>query len=288
MFSKLRMVDGGKHRTIHCCSVAAPSNGSIRDIAMTAARFLPPGDAHAGKKYRIAPPHPSQLVKHTSADVNPPVSTTSRKRPRPSSSSSVSPACSPSTSPRLRPPNPPVGAGDNSDSRTELCFSLSRPQASPPSKNFRCSSGNNAQEFPFVGGGKRYADGHAIGPPAPGGARSKFPGLQARMIVAGKENRGGDGYDGREELQKEVSGEVKLSKAAMLLEEDKKKVAAIRSFLLNFLEERDCSIKKRLVSMIVGVVWGRRCLLAIWAPAALVYRVALRWKHAILCTSFSV
>ncbi|CAM9339293.1 unnamed protein product [Scytosiphon promiscuus] len=39
---------------------------------------------------------------------------------------------------------------------------------------------------------------------------------------------------------------TKLSKSAKLLEEDRKKVASIRSFLLNFLEERDCSIKKRL------------------------------------------
>ena len=38
-----------------------------------------------------------------------------------------------------------------------------------------------------------------------------------------------------------------LSRSAKLLEEDRKKVASIRSFLMNFLEERDCSIKKRLV-----------------------------------------
>lgn len=40
---------------------------------------------------------------------------------------------------------------------------------------------------------------------------------------------------------------AQLSKSAKLMEEDRKKVASIRSFLLNFLEERDCSIKKRLV-----------------------------------------
>eukprot|EP00752_Nemacystus_decipiens_P012503 g11074.t1 len=39
---------------------------------------------------------------------------------------------------------------------------------------------------------------------------------------------------------------ARLSKSAKVLEEDRKKVASIRSFLLNFLEERDCSIKKRL------------------------------------------
>jgi len=38
-----------------------------------------------------------------------------------------------------------------------------------------------------------------------------------------------------------------LSKSAKLLEEDRRKVASIRSFLMNFLEDRDCSIKKRLV-----------------------------------------
>lgn len=43
------------------------------------------------------------------------------------------------------------------------------------------------------------------------------------------------------------SDDAQLSKAARLMEEDRKTVASIRSFLLNFLEERDCSIKKRLV-----------------------------------------
>lgn len=44
---------------------------------------------------------------------------------------------------------------------------------------------------------------------------------------------------------------AQLSKSAKVLEEDRKKVASIRSFLLNFLEERDCSIKKRLVSALL-------------------------------------
>lgn len=46
----------------------------------------------------------------------------------------------------------------------------------------------------------------------------------------------------------EVS-EAKLSRAAKLLEEDRKKASLIRSFLLHFLEDRDCSIKKRVVSL---------------------------------------
>lgn len=59
--------------------------------------------------------------------------------------------------------------------------------------------------------------------------------------------RGSDGWF--EEKEKGTSeGTTKLSKAAKVMEEDRKKVASIRSFLLNFLEERDCSIKKRLVS----------------------------------------
>ena len=40
---------------------------------------------------------------------------------------------------------------------------------------------------------------------------------------------------------------AKLSRAAKLMEEDRRRIASIRSFLQNFLEGRDCSIKKRLV-----------------------------------------
>lgn len=59
-----------------------------------------------------------------------------------------------------------------------------------------------------------------------------------------------DGRDDGDESSSSGSGDnssARLSKSARLLEEDRKKVASIRSFLLNFLEERDCSIKKRLV-----------------------------------------
>lgn len=59
-----------------------------------------------------------------------------------------------------------------------------------------------------------------------------------RVEATADQGTGGKGCDGDKRS---------LSKAAKLLEEDKKKVGSIRSFLLNFLEERDCSVKKRLV-----------------------------------------
>lgn len=56
-----------------------------------------------------------------------------------------------------------------------------------------------------------------------------------------------DGFGGSSSSDTADDGSAHLSKSAKLLEEDRRKVASIRSFLLNFLEERDCSIKKRLV-----------------------------------------
>lgn len=83
--------------------------------------------------------------------------------------------------------------------------------------------------------------------PAKRGAASEadlFRPTQLPHLGDGRDDGGGDGssFSGSAD-----SSSARLSRSAKVLEEDRKKVASIRSFLLNFLEERDCSIKKRLV-----------------------------------------
>eukprot|EP00903_Cladosiphon_okamuranus_P017882 g16455.t1 len=75
-----------------------------------------------------------------------------------------------------------------------------------------------------------------------------FRPTQLPHIGDGREDggRGGGSLPGSADNYSSSSSGAPLSKSAKVLEEDRKKVASIRSFLLNFLEERDCSIKKRL------------------------------------------
>ncbi|CAM9101386.1 unnamed protein product [Hapterophycus canaliculatus] len=71
-------------------------------------------------------------------------------------------------------------------------------------------------------------------------ARYPFRTTQPNSLRSSNGNHGSSSSSGSTDTN------IQLSKSAKLLEEDRQKVASIRSFLLNFLEERDCSIKKRL------------------------------------------
>ncbi|CAM9152255.1 unnamed protein product, partial [Laminaria digitata] len=144
----------------------------------------------------------------------------SRKRPRTSSLSSSSTSRTFTSARSILPPYPPnnknsnANANDNdnandSESAAAVELGLTRPQTAlrpRTSGSFRHDTGT---QLPYI---------HHAGE----------KGSHFREAIAG-------GSDG-----------TQLSKSAKLMEEDRKKVASIRSFLLNFLEERDCSIKKRL------------------------------------------
>lgn len=91
-----------------------------------------------------------------------------------------------------------------------------------------------------------------------GGAayREKLPRVVDTRGTPASGGFGGDDGVGEEES---AGDEKKLSRAAKLIEEEREKVASVRSFLLNFLEGRDCSIKKRLVRRVCSrvLVWAR-------------------------------
>lgn len=182
---------------------------------MTAGKLLhPAGDEHVelntdGSTSRPWSPPIKPSAKATATD-SARRSRSARKRPRTSS------LTEPSSSTVL-PPYPPYGSSSNGQAATpsaeQLGHTRPRTSSTPLRPGKRAASEDNPfrpTQLPFLGDDGR--DG------------------------------GGSSLSGSAD-----NSSARLSKSAKVLEEDRKKVASIRSFLLNFLEERDCSIKKRLV-----------------------------------------
>ncbi|CAB1113691.1 unnamed protein product [Ectocarpus sp. CCAP 1310/34] len=182
---------------------------------MTAEELLKPGGAHS----ELNPdPRPwSPPVKSTPS--NWPFtrkSSNARKRPRTSSALPSSSAVTTSPSSTFLPPHPPYSNNYiNEDVAADAAdLGRTRPPMDSPSRLRNKASPETGDVRP-----------------------SQLPLLHGGGSNNGSSSSGtGDNSDAH------------LSKSAKLLEEDRKKVASIRSFLLNFLEERDCSIKKRLVT----------------------------------------
>lgn len=152
-----------------------------------------------------------------------------RKRPRTSMSPSSAAPNNPKGSSAVLPPHPPYSDNYTSEgvcSTPVKGLGLTRPRsnksARPKTDSFRPT------QLPFLGGG---GDGGGAG-----GDKAWKPGTSSGGSRSGSDD----------------NASAQLSKSAKVLEEDRKKVASIRSFLLNFLEERGCSIKKRLVSSLGG------------------------------------
>lgn len=223
---------------------------------MTAANFLKVGGNCQGVSNnqdggRLRPQSPP--VKPLEYSSSP---ATARKRPR-TSTAATQPHFSWKESPRsqalLSPPYPPAAP-----EMVEL--GQTRPLTPAPS---HYHEGTSSTQFPFLPEGQKYQDRADGGPYRAGGVHpEKLPRVGAsRRTLSGDWESSGHGQSDSAEgasrggrvAERGTGGkdgdgdERKLSKAAKLLEEDMKKVASIRSFLLNFLEERDCSIKKRLV-----------------------------------------
>lgn len=166
-------------------------------------------------------------------------SSSARKRPRTSSQTA-------SSSTTALPPYPPYSSSNYCNEQQAATTSaedelgLTRPRSS-----------NN----PFRPG-KRAAS--AEGDP--------FRPTQLPYIGNGGDEGGGGGssLSGSADNSRSSSS-ARLSKSAKVLEEDRKKVASIRSFLLNFLEERDCSIKKRLVGCVLLVAHLPTRVLSAWS-----------------------
>ncbi|CAM9318828.1 unnamed protein product [Ectocarpus sp. 8 AP-2014] len=180
---------------------------------MTAEKLLKPGGDHS----ELNPdPRPwSPPVKPAPANwPSTRKSSNARKRPRTSSALSSSSAVTTSPSSTFLPPHPPYSNNYiNEDVAADAAdLGRTRPPMDSPSRLRNKAS------------------------PETGNVRPS----QLPLLHGGGSNNGsscsgtGDNSDAH------------LSKSAKVLEEDRKKVASIRSFLLNFLEERDCSIKKRL------------------------------------------
>lgn len=155
-----------------------------------------------------------------------------RKRPR-TASSFTSAQFQGKSRPFVHPPEPPRGFSDDDG----ISLINTRPQTSQWS-----SCGKESAQLPRIHHGERsppkkmtpsLRQGSAFDQFAEEGADDEEHDQHARL-----------GSDRR----KKSNNREQLSKAARILEEDRKKVASIRSFLLNFLEDRDCSIKKRLAS----------------------------------------
>lgn len=148
----------------------------------------------------------------TASDSSARRSSSARKRPRTSSLTA--------SSSTILPPYPPHSS--NSYGNVQVASSAEELGRTRPRSN------NN----PFRPGNRAASEGDSF-------RSTELPSL-------------GDGRDDGGSSGSSLSGSAdsstaRLSKSAKVLEEDRKKVASIRSFLLNFLEERDCSIKKRLV-----------------------------------------
>lgn len=129
-------------------------------------------------------------------------------------------------------------------------FDKTRPLTPDPCRHYRGGTSTSAH-FPLIphDGLKHQSKGDFVsGSHATAGSAAYeeiLPRVAAtRGTHAGRGCGGGDDDVGEEE---NVGDEKKLSRAAKLIEEERGKVASVRSFLLNFLEGRDCSIKKRLV-----------------------------------------
>lgn len=148
------------------------------------------------------------------AESSHPRSSKTRKRPRTSSSSSSSPS-----------------------QASVLASKSAAVPPQPPHSNKYSRGGIEAAAGEL--GATRPLDNTA--PARPSNKTSRTAQLSGLHSSRGSDDSSGGSSGG-------VDAGVQLSKSAKLLEEDRKKVASIRSFLLNFLEERDCSIKKRLVS----------------------------------------
>lgn len=150
-----------------------------------------------------------EMLSREPSKFQPDVVSASRKRPR----TSVVSSCM-NHMKKLDPPTAP------SRNTVEVPLILTRPRSSPPQKEKW--NRNNKSAFD-----------------AEGGEMCERP--KAKL------SRVGSACRGAAKRAREVPGEANLSRAAKLLEEDRRKIASIRSLLLHFLEERDCSIKKRLV-----------------------------------------
>lgn len=221
----------------------APGSKRRARRAMTAAGLVRPKD----ERNEFNPSPGSPPLK--------PIGSNSRKRPRTSSlSSSTSGSLTAVRS--ILPPYPPNsksgngnGNGNYSDSGNAAAMELglSRPQTTLQPRTYGTS---RSTQLPYIHSGEKGSSHFRDAMVAT--QRSGEKHVVDRLGWAGDcsssegENKAG-GSDG-----------TQLSKSAKLMEEDRKKVASIRSFLLNFLEERDCSIKKRLVGFFVIMNISRR------------------------------
>ena len=166
----------------------------------------------------------------------------SRKRPRTSSSSSTLPS-----TPCILPPYPPSSKNNNnSDSDSDSSDNNDNDKRSATADELgltrplrpRTSGASHTQRLPYIHTGEKESPFRKAMAASRRSGRKNAEDRQAWAdddFISEEAGRAG-GLDG-----------TQLSKTAKLMEEDRKKVASIRSFLLNFLEERDCSIKKRLV-----------------------------------------
>ena len=219
-----------------------------------------------------------------------PIGVNSRKRPRTSAlSSSTSRSLTAARS--FLPPYPPhrknsggndSGNDDDSGSAAAVGLGLTRPQtALQPRK----SGTSRSTQLPYIHGGEKGSS--HLGDAMVATQRSGGTQVEGRLAWAG------DFSSSEEEGKAGGSDGIQLSKSAKLMEEDRKKVASIRSFLLNFLEERDCSIKKRLVRFFVNmntilVVYGVNLLPMLSSSPHVRVEHARPTYHAMLSVSSGV
>lgn len=202
---------------------------------MTASRLLRPADSRAQEEldnFRPhSPPPATPIVLSTT--------TTARKRPRTSSTSSSPAPLSWASNYRLGLPPYPPSNSYQANNFVELELTRPQKQVRPHTSDARHTQlphiRNNVDKSSHRSDDIERGNHFGVGGGGGGGGDISL-------------RRGGSDGWFKEKDKGTSEGTTKLSKAAKVMEEDRKKVASIRSFLLNFLEERDCSIKKRLVS----------------------------------------
>lgn len=203
---------------------------SVRPISWTTAKFMTAAELAQNdtdkKYYESNRPH-SPPLEHLEG-VHP-CSSATRKRPRKQSTKSSLPIKS------ARNPPPPYPLPTSIEEVPTI--GQTRPPTPAPYGHGNCTG----TRYPFLRGCQKGQKGCSVGNLCPERLPDVFRAENGCMSGPGGDDGAALGEDAS------VASERKMSKAAKLWEEDRKKIASIRSFLLNFLEERDCSIKKRLV-----------------------------------------